>query len=200
MESTDTQRSIKTICVFCGSSDGNDPAYLESAVAFGEAMNRTRLDLVYGGGGRGIMGKLASTVKSGSGRVTGVIPTKIYDMVKHIEHDEDELIVVQDMHQRKAAMYKRADAFVALPGGIGTLEEVMEALTWLQLGYHDKPVGLLDTNGFFTHLMQFLAHMVDQGFLREVLYEAVVVESDPEQLINRLKSVPLHLPSKLIHP
>ncbi|MDD3822640.1 MAG: TIGR00730 family Rossman fold protein, partial [Sphaerochaetaceae bacterium] len=126
--------------------------------------------------------------------------TRIHEMVKHIEHDEDELIIVGDMHERKAAMYARADAFVALPGGIGTLEEVMEALTWLQLGYHDKPVGLLDTAGFFSHLTAFLSHMIDEGFLRSVLFDTLTVDSDPMRLIERLQRVPLDLPAKIAHP
>jgi uncharacterized protein (TIGR00730 family) len=103
------------------------------------------------------------------------------------------------MHERKAAMYERSDAFVALPGGIGTLEEVMEALTWLQLGYHDKPVGLLNVNGFYTHLVAFLSHMVDQGFLRTVLLDTLVVDSDPGRLIERLEQIPLNLPAKIVH-
>ncbi|MDX9939590.1 MAG: TIGR00730 family Rossman fold protein [Sphaerochaetaceae bacterium] len=193
-------RKINTLCVFCGSSEGNDPAYLQSAAQFGLAMVKSGMDLVYGGGGKGIMGRLAATVKAGSRRVTGIIPTRIHEMVKHIEHDEDELIIVGDMHERKAAMYARADAFVALPGGIGTLEEVMEALTWLQLGYHDKPVGLLDTAGFFSHLTAFLSHMVDEGFLRSVLFDTLTVDSDPMRLIERLQRVPLDLPAKIAHP
>ncbi|MDD3940896.1 MAG: TIGR00730 family Rossman fold protein [Sphaerochaetaceae bacterium] len=193
-------RKINTLCVFCGSSEGNDPAYLQSAEQFGSAMVNSGMDLVYGGGGKGIMGRLAATVKAGSRRVTGIIPTRIHEMVKHIEHDEDELIIVGDMHERKAAMYARADAFVALPGGIGTLEEVMEALTWLQLGYHDKPVGLLDTAGFFSHLTAFLSHMIDEGFLRSVLFDTLTVDSDPMRLIERLQRVPLDLPAKIAHP
>lgn len=193
-------RKINTLCVFCGSSEGNDPAYLQSAEQFGSAMVKSGMDLVYGGGGKGIMGRLAATVKAGSRRVTGIIPTRIHEMVKHIGHDEDELIIVGDMHERKAAMYARADAFVALPGGIGTLEEVMEALTWLQLGYHDKPVGLLDTAGFFSHLTAFLSHMIDEGFLRSVLFDTLTVDSDPMRLIARLQRVPLDLPEKIAHP
>ncbi len=193
-------RKINTLCVFCGSSEGNDPAYLQSAEQFGLAMVKSGMDLVYGGGGKGIMGRLAATVKAGSRRVTGIIPTRIHEMVKHIGHDEDELIIVGDMHERKAAMYARADAFVALPGGIGTLEEVMEALTWLQLGYHDKPVGLLDTAGFFSHLTAFLSHMIDEGFLRSVLFDTLTVDSDPMRLIERLQRVPLDLPAKIAHP
>lgn len=192
-------RTIGTLCVFCGSSEGTDPAYVASAKAFGEEMAARKVNLVYGGGGKGLMGTLATTVKSGSRTVTGVIPHKIYEMVKHIEHVEDELIIVRDMHERKAAMYERSDAFVALPGGIGTLEEVMEALTWLQLGYHDKPVGLLNVNGFYTHLVAFLSHMVDQGFLRTVLLDTLVVDSDPGRLIERLEQIPLNLPAKIVH-
>ena len=200
MELTASMRDIGNLCVFCGSSDGNDPAYVASARAFGDEMVRCSINLVYGGGGKGLMGVLASTVKSGACTVTGVIPKRIHEMVKHIESEEDELIIVDNMHERKAAMYARADAFVALPGGIGTLEEVMEALTWLQLGYHDKPVGLLDVNNFFAPLIGFLSHMVDQGFLRSILLDTLVVDADAHRLIERLKRVPIDLPVKIAHP
>jgi uncharacterized protein (TIGR00730 family) len=200
MEQPSSLRTIDTLCVFCGSSEGIDPVYASNAAEFGGAMARHHVNLVYGGGGKGLMGILAAKVKAGSRTVTGVIPTKIYEMVKHIDHVEDELIIVQDMHERKAAMYERSDAFVAMPGGIGTLEEVMEALTWLQLGYHDKPVGLLDINGFFSHLVRFLEHMVEQGFLRQVLLDTLVVEPDPDRLIDRLRTVPVNLPAKIVHP
>lgn len=200
MEHLASVRTIDTLCVFCGSSEGIDPVYASNAAAFGDAMARHHVDLVFGGGGKGLMGVLAAKVKAGSRTVTGVIPTRIFEMVKHIDHVEDELIIVEDMHERKAAMYERSDAFVAMPGGIGTLEEVMEALTWLQLGYHDKPVGLLDTNGFFSHLLQFLEHMVEQGFLRQVLLDTLVVEPDPDRLIDRLRTVPVNLPAKIVHP
>jgi len=146
------------------------------------------------------MGKIAATLKESNGTVTGIIPTRLYDMVKHIEHVEDELIVVADMHARKATMYERSDAFVALPGGIGTLEEVMEALTWLQLGYHCKPIGLLNTDGFYDSLIALLRHMVDQGFLRKILFDALVVSADPDELLEKLCSVDLDIPLKIEHP
>jgi hypothetical protein len=200
METRASVRTIGTLCVFCGSSDGNVPAYLEGAAALALAMSRRNINLVYGGGGRGLMGKVAATLKEANGTVTGIIPTRLYDMVKHIEHVEDELIVVSDMHARKATMYERSDAFIALPGGIGTLEEVMEALTWLQLGYHCKPIGLLNTEGFYDSLIDLLRHMVDQGFLRKILFDALVVSADPDDLLEKLCSVDLDLPVKIEHP
>src|SRR5690554_1934659 len=131
MNTSTIQRTISNLCVFCGSSAGNDTAYTDAACALAGEMAARSIHLVYGGGGAGIMGTLASALRDTGVRVTGIIPERLYEMVKHLDHSEDELVVVHTMHERKAAMYDRSDAFVALPGGIGTLEELMEALTWL---------------------------------------------------------------------
>jgi len=197
MQTIKNLRKIETICVFCGSSEGKVSSYRESTFNFGLAMANNNLNLVYGGGGKGLMGILAQAIKKGDGKVIGIIPTRIYEMVKHIKHDEDELIIVDNMHQRKADMYSRSDAFVALPGGIGTIEEVMEAFTWLQLGYHDKPVALYDINGYFSSLITFFDHMVDQGFLRKELLDSLIIDDNEHRLIERLKSIDLNIPAKI---
>jgi uncharacterized protein (TIGR00730 family) len=160
-------------------------------------MSARGIHLVYGGGGAGIMGKLSQHLRRSPVKVTGIIPKRLYEMVGHLEHSEDELIVVETMHERKATMYERSDAFVALPGGIGTLEELMEAMTWLQLGYHAKPVGMLNVDGFFDPLLHMLQHMVEEGFLRQVLVDALVVEQEPRILLERLANIDLNLPGKI---
>jgi uncharacterized protein (TIGR00730 family) len=152
------------ICVYCGSRSGQSPAYEQAAADVGSALARHGLGLVYGGGNVGLMGVLADAVLAGGGRVVGVIPERLErrDVAHRGLH---ELIVVEDMHQRKAAMAARAAAFVALPGGFGTLEELFEAVAWSQLGYHDKPVAVLNTLGYYDHLLAFLDHATDQHFL-----------------------------------
>src|SRR6266545_5407107 len=155
---------MKRICVFCGSSAGKAPAYLESAQATGRALARRGLGLVYGGGSVGLMGALADAALAAGGEVIGVIPRAM--IAEERAHKSlTELIPVESMHERKHRMAQLANAFVALPGGIGTLEEVIEIFTWLQLGLHLKPVGLLNTCGFYDLLLRFLAHMRDEKFL-----------------------------------
>ena len=197
MENKEPIRIIKNLCVFCGSSNGNDEIYRNSVVTLAQTMAMRHINLVYGGGGRGLMGAMAATLQHTPVTVTGIIPTRLFDMVKHIEHNEDELVIVSDMHERKATMYNRSDAFVALPGGIGTLEEVMEALTWLQLGYHNKPVGLLNIAGYYDKLLDFLRASVTAGFLQPALLEALIVTSDPNVLLDNLATVSLTLPLKI---
>ncbi len=190
-------RTISTLCVFCGSSVGNQDSYAEAAIQLAQQMMARQINLVYGGGGVGIMGLLAKVLHEGPVTVTGIIPVRLYEMVRHIDHQEDELVIVQTMHERKSAMYERSDAFVALPGGIGTLDELMEALTWLQLGYHGKPVGILNTAGFFDPLIEMLNRMVAEGFLRSELLQALVVDPDPSILLDRLAAIPLDIPQKV---
>ncbi len=199
MEQKETVRIIKNLCVFCGSSPGADPQYSIEAESLAHEMAKRGINLVYGGGGAGIMGKLASALKSSSVSVIGIIPSRIYDMIHHLDHTEDELIVVETMHERKAAMYERSDAFIALPGGIGTLEEFMEALTWLQLGYHHKPVGLLNCGGFFDPLVSLLEQMVREGFLRKEMLNLLIVEKEPQRLLDSLARVDLTIPEKIPH-
>ncbi|WP_422481539.1 TIGR00730 family Rossman fold protein [Pleomorphochaeta sp. DL1XJH-081] len=197
MKKTSSLRNIANLCVFCGSSEGRNPLYMQAAHTLAIEMANRRINLVYGGGGAGIMGKLSSTLRHLPVSVVGIIPDRIYEMVRHLDHAEDELIVVGTMHERKGAMYERSDAFVALPGGIGTLEELMEALTWLQLGYHEKPVGILNTAGFFDPLIAMLHHMVDEGFLRMNMLESLVVESEPKALLDSLERIDLTIPQKI---
>jgi len=157
--------TIKTICVYCGSSPGIEPVYIEAAQALGRAIGDAGLGLVYGGSNLGLMGELANAVIAAGGKVTGIIPDFLVSKKTTLEA-EHEMIVVPDMHARKQMMFEQADAFVALPGGIGTLEEVVEQLTWVQLERHSKPVVLANIGGFWKPLLTLFAHMREQGFIR----------------------------------
>jgi uncharacterized protein (TIGR00730 family) len=159
-------KSIRNICVYCGSSLGADPRFAEAADALGAAMAAASIGLVFGGGEDGLMGRLAHAVIDNGGRVTGIIPTFLIKR-EHALKEAQELIVVEDMHQRKQKMFERADAFIALPGGVGTLEELVEQLTWVQLGRHAKPVLVADIGGFWRPLLSLIAHMHNLGFIRE---------------------------------
>lgn len=156
---------VRSICVYCGSNPGNDPAYIAAARALGEAMAKARIGLVYGGGGRGLMGEIARTVLASGGHVTGIIPTFLSEK-EHMLREVNELIVVDDMHQRKKLMFDRSDAFVALPGGIGTLEELVEQITWAQLGRHNKPIVLANIAGIWDPFLALIKHMQREGFIR----------------------------------
>jgi uncharacterized protein (TIGR00730 family) len=158
-------RPIRNICVYCGSNPGIDPAYAEAARRLGRLMAEDGVGLVYGGGGLGLMGETARSVLAHGGRVTGIIPEFLSEKERMLL-DATELVVVKDMHQRKQLMFDRSDAFVALPGGIGTLEELVEQLTWAQLGRHNKPIVLLSVEGYWTPLLELLAHLRRQGFIR----------------------------------
>lgn len=157
---------IKNICVFCGSGMGRDPAFEAAAVALGEAMARAGVGLVYGGGSLGLMGAIARAVSESGGRVTGIIPGFLHSKERMYE-GAHELIVTNDMHERKRLMFEKADAFVALPGGIGTLEELVEQMTWLQLGQHAKPILIADIGHFWKPLLVLFAHMREAGFIRQ---------------------------------
>lgn len=169
--------TIRSICVYCGSAEGDDPAFVASAEALGHAMAEAGIGLVYGGGRLGLMGTIARAVLEQGGHVTGIIP----DFLKAREMllmEAQETIIVPDMHTRKRLMFERADAFVALPGGIGTLEELVEQMTWAQLGRHTKPILLLDVNGFWKPFLSLLAHMHQSGFIRPGLeIHTLVAES-----------------------
>ena len=156
---------IKHVCVYCGSSPGDDPVFARTAEQLGRAIAAAGAGLVYGGGSNGLMGIVARTVHASGGHVTGIIPEFLSSKERQFE-DANELIVVPDMHTRKRLMFEKADAFVALPGGIGTLEELVEQLTWVQLDRHDKPVILADIGGFWRPLLDLLAHMRNNGFIR----------------------------------
>jgi uncharacterized protein (TIGR00730 family) len=184
---------MKAVCVYCGSSFGANPIYTEAAQAFGRALVASNLGLVYGGGKVGLMGVIADTVMAGGGRAIGVIPELLVD--KEVGHAGlTELHVVPDMHHRKKMMADLSDAFVALPGGAGTLEELFEVYTWAQLGYHRKPVGILNIGGFYDPLMALLDHTVREGFMREAYLEMLQTDSDPVALIAKLERY--HAPTK----
>jgi uncharacterized protein (TIGR00730 family) len=186
------------ICVYSGSSFGASPSYAEAANAFGAACARRGLGIVYGGGGVGLMGMLADAALAAGGEVIGVIPrTMIAEERAH--RRLTELIAVDSMHERKMRMAELSDAFAALPGGIGTLEEVVEVFTWLQLGLHLKPVGLLNTGGFYEPLLSLLAHMRDEQFLTPDHHAMLSVEREPEPLLDRLLATKHVLIPKPIH-
>jgi uncharacterized protein (TIGR00730 family) len=159
------QTGGRTICVYCGSGPGRDPIYVDAARTLGASMAQAGVRLVYGGGGLGLMGEVARSVITQGGEVTGIIPTFLAEKERMLR-DVQELIVVEDMHQRKRLMFERSDAFVALPGGIGTLEELVEQLTWAQLGRHKKPIILANIGGFWQPLLSLLEHMRQEAFIR----------------------------------
>ncbi|MFB9903551.1 LOG family protein [Allokutzneria oryzae] len=172
------------VCVFCGSRPGRGSDYVETARAFGRLLGERGVDLVYGGASVGTMGEIADATLAAGGEVHGVIPHHL--QAREIGHQGlTELHVVDTMHDRKAKMAELADAFVALPGGIGTLEELFEVWTWSMLGIHAKPVALLDVNGFFQPLLGLADHMVSEGFLRQEVRDVLIVDSDPARLLDR---------------
>jgi uncharacterized protein (TIGR00730 family) len=154
------------VCVYCGSSDGSDPRYAEAADQLGAAIAQMGARLVFGGGGRGLMGRAARAAMAAGGEVVGIIPSFLQER-EEATPEWSELVVVDNMHQRKQMMFERSDAFVALPGGVGTLEELVEQLTWVQLERHRKPVLIADIAGFWRPLMSLIAHMRMAGFVRE---------------------------------
>lgn len=173
---------IANICVYCGSGPGRNPAYIKAANTLGSAMAARGIGLVYGGGSLGLMGEVARGVLAAGGRVTGIIPQFLSGR-EHMLRDVQELIVVDDMHQRKRLMFERSDAFVALPGGIGTLEELVEQLTWAQLGRHQKPIVLADIDGFWQPFLGLLGHMRDEAFIRAGLEVRFVTVNKAEDIV-----------------
>jgi len=154
------------ICVYCGANPGNNPQFAAMAKALGHALAENHIELVYGGGKVGLMGIVADAVLEKGGRVTGVIPQKLMDLEQGHTGIQD-LRIVNDMHERKAAMATLADAFIALPGGFGTLEELFEVLTWSQIGYHAKPIAILDVDNYYHHLSQFIHHAMETGLIKK---------------------------------
>jgi uncharacterized protein (TIGR00730 family) len=176
---------IRSVCVFCGSNAGSDPRFTDAARDFGTLLSKEGIALVYGGGHVGLMGILADAVLANGGKAIGVIPRALWD--REVGHRGlTELHIVETMHERKAMMASLADAFVALPGGLGTLEEIFEVWTWAQLGIHAKPLGFLDIAGFYGPLLEFLDRAVDAGFIRAQHRATAIVDSDPEALLRRL--------------
>jgi uncharacterized protein (TIGR00730 family) len=190
---------VHTVCVFCGSNTGRGEIYADAARALARAFARHDLELVYGGGSIGLMGVIADAALSAGVRVTGVAPRRLLER-EVVHRGLSTLHVVDSMHERKAKMADLSGAFIALPGGYGTLDELFEALTWTQLGYHLKPSGLLNVEGYFDRLVQYLDHAVAERFLAREHREMLVIEDDPERLIERLKRVRLPQVTKWLAP
>ncbi len=177
--------TIQSVCVYCGSGPGGDPAFTAAARAFGHILAQHKIRLVYGGGSIGLMGTVANSVLEHGGDVTGVIPEFLRAREKPFD-DAQELIVTKDMHDRKRIMFERSDAFVALPGGIGTLEELVEQLTWAQLGRHKKPILIANIGGFWDPLCKLLDHMKELQFIRANLEVNLLVADRVEQILPKL--------------
>lgn len=177
---------IDTVCVYCGSGHGTDPAYKHAAVVLGTSLAEAGIGLVYGGGGLGLMGEVARAALKGGGHVTGIIP-KFLTEHEHMLRDVDNLVVTRDMHERKMLMFERSDAFVALPGGIGTLEELVEQLTWSQLGQHGKPIIVVNVKGFWDPFLALLTHMREQAFIRSGLDVGFAVVQSAQDVVPLLR-------------
>jgi uncharacterized protein (TIGR00730 family) len=175
-----------SVAVYCGSRFGDSPAFAQAARTLGELIGRSGVTLVYGGGRVGLMGTVADAVMASGGQVVGVIPQALMD--REVGHSGlTELHVVQTMHERKQLMAERADAFISLPGGIGTLEELYEVWSWQQLGYHDKPVALLNVDGYYDPLLEFHGAMHSRGFVSDAQFNALLVGTDPALLLERVR-------------
>lgn len=181
---------IRSICVYCGSGTGENPAYFHAATEFGRLLADAGIRLVYGGGSIGLMGAIAKSVLANGGEVTGIIPEFLSTREIMLD-DVSELIITEDMHERKRNMFERSEAFVALPGGIGTLEEVVEMMTWAQLGQHKKPVLLANLGGFWNPLIDLLAHMRAEAFIRKPYNVGFLVVDHVEDIIPRLSTAVL---------
>ncbi|MDA7946006.1 MAG: TIGR00730 family Rossman fold protein [Hyphomicrobiaceae bacterium] len=182
------KKLLKNICVYCGSGPGNNPAYADAARKLGKAMAEADIGLVYGGGSIGLMGEIARSVLDKGGYVTGIIPEFLSDREIMLT-DVQELIVTHSMHERKQVMFERSDAFVALPGGVGTLEELVEQLTWSQLGQHKKPIILADVNNFWSPFLALIDHMRREAFVRSGLEVHLTAVKDPNDIIAVARSL-----------
>lgn len=178
---------MNRICVYCGSSPGKNPKYLAYARVLANELLKREIALVYGGANVGLMGEIANTVLKGGGEVIGVIPQSLVE--KEVSHQGlSELKVVSTMHERKAIMAELSDGFIALPGGLGTLEELFEVMTWSQLGFHQKPCGVLNINQYYQKLIAFLDHAVDEQFMKTTHRKMLLVEDDPQQLLDAMEN------------
>ena len=177
-------QAMKSICVFCSSSSGNSQLIRESAEELGNELAARKIRLIYGGSDMGLMGIVARAVLENNGEVIGIIPRKLYEKVDNLA--VSKLIIVETMHQRKSAMFEQAEGFIALPGGIGTLEEISEVFTWLQLGYSTKPVGLLNVENYFDKLLEFLDVMAANGMLKKSHRDMLSVSSSVSEILNVL--------------
>ena len=182
-----TPASVANVCVYCGSGPGTKPIYTRAARELGQSLAAQHIGLVYGGGGLGLMGEVARATLSAGGRVTGIIP-QFLTQKEHMLEEVDELIVTASMHERKQLMFERSDAFVALPGGIGTLEELVEQLTWSQLGQHTKPIIVANIDGFWAPFLSLLAHMRDDQFIRNGINVRFMVVDDARAIVPAILS------------
>lgn len=177
---------MKSICVFCGSSKGNNPNFTQAAKNLGHTLVKQKLKLIYGGASIGLMGVLADAVIEAGGEVIGVMPEALAN--REIAHKNlSKLHIVNSMHERKALMSTLSDGFIALPGGLGTIEEFFEVLTWAQLGIHNKPCGVLNINGYYDQLFNFLRHAVDVKMLKKEYLSMIISDESPENIINKFK-------------
>lgn len=178
---------MKRLCIFCGSNSGNDPLYSDAARRVGALLAREGISLVYGGGSVGLMGVVADAVMAAGGEAIGVIPEPLW--AREVGHRGlTKLHIVETMHQRKQLMADLSDAFLALPGGLGTLEEIFEVWTWAQLGMHAKPIGFLNVHGFYAPLMEFLDRAAAAQFLRPQHRSIAIIDDDPERMLERFRS------------
>jgi uncharacterized protein (TIGR00730 family) len=193
MEKNENTRKIRKICVYCGSGPGTDPAFVQAARDFGKILAENDIGLVYGGGTVGMMGEIADAVEAHGGKVTGIIPEFLMQK-EHARRGEHHLIVTRDMHERKRKMFELADAFVAMPGGVGTLEELVEQLTWVQLGRHKKPVLAANIQNFWDPLCALLDHMRTLDFIRSDLGFELLVASKVNDILPMLQAAAAAVP------
>ena len=179
--------SICSVAVFCGSRQGNDPAFMKDATALGQLLAENKIRIVYGGGGKGLMGAVADAALQAGGHITGIIP-KLLTEWEQQHHSLTELLVVDDMHTRKKMMYEKADAAIILPGGYGTLDEFFEMLTWNNLNIHNKPIFLLNTHGYYDHLIAHILYMQKESFLYEDPFERITVLKGPHDFLTSTAS------------
>lgn len=180
--------SVGSICVYCGSGPGNNPAYIDAARTLGRSLAENGIRLVYGGGGLGLMGEVARATLGAGGEVTGIIPEFLVAR-EHMLEEVTDLLVTEDMHQRKKLMFERSDAFVALPGGIGTLEELVEQLTWSQLGQHNKPIVVANIADFWTPFLGLLEHMRTEAFIRAGLEVRLNAVAEADEIVPRVMAL-----------
>ncbi len=186
---------IRNVCVYCGSSSGADPVFAQEARRFGTILAQNGVRLIYGGGGIGLMGEVASATALAGGAVTGIIPDFLRAREREFAH-EAELVIVADMHERKRLMFERADAFVALPGGVGTLEELVEQLTWAQLGQHRKPILLANIAGFWNPFLTLMQHMRETGFIRPYSPVEFLSANSADEILPTLQAAAACIPTQ----
>ncbi len=188
---------IKSIAVFSGSSFGHGDTYRKAAERLGDAIGRRGISLVYGGGYKGLMGVIAESAGSHGSKVIGVLPEAMNNDKVKLKAVETELIIVPGMHERKERMYSLSDAFIAAPGGIGTIEELAEIYTWRQLGYHSKNIALYNAGGYWDPFIEMIGKGTEEGFITEEVRNVLIIESDPDRLLDRLEKEQAELPEKL---